>query len=145
MIERLELIKKRYEEINVELMKEENLSDIKTLMKLNKEKAELEEVVNKYEEYKKVLNDIKEAEIMTKDPEMSEFAKEELTNLQQKKDELEHEIEIILLPKDPNDGKNVIVEIMKIFAGSKKYCYEEANRRLEKISNQKEIIHLNFP
>ncbi len=111
MIERLELIKKRYEELNEELMKEENLSDIRTLTKLNKEKADLEEIVNKYLEYTNTENDIKEAHEMLKDPEMEEFAKEELENLEQKKQSITSDLEKLLMPKDPNDSKNVVVEI----------------------------------
>lgn len=111
MIERLELIKKRYEELNEELMKEENLSDIRTLTKLNKEKADLEEIVNKYLEYTNTENDIKEAHEMLKDPEMEEFAKEELENLEQKKQSITNDLEKLLMPKDPNDSKNVVVEI----------------------------------
>ena len=111
MIERLELIKKRYEELNEELMKEENLSDIRTLTKLNKEKADLEEIVNKYLEYTNTENDIIEAHEMLKDPEMEEFAKEELENLEQKKQSITNDLEKLLMPKDPNDSKNVVVEI----------------------------------
>ena len=111
MIERLELTKKRYEEINEELMKEENLSDIKTLMKLNKEKADLEEIVIKYKEYEKILSDLEEAHEMLKDKEMEEFAKEEIESLEQKKLLITQELEKLLMPKDPNDSKNVVVEI----------------------------------
>lgn len=111
MIERLELTKKRYEEINEELMKEENLSDIKTLMKLNKEKADLEEIVIKYKEYEKVLADLEEAHEMLKEKDMEEFAKEEIESLEQKKILITDELEKLLMPKDPNDSKNVVVEI----------------------------------
>ena len=64
-----------------------------------------------YQKYKKIESDLEEAKEMTKDPELGEFAKEEISKLNKEKEELESNIEIILLPKDPNDGKNVIVEI----------------------------------
>ena len=111
MIERLELTQKRYEEIEEELMKEEVISDIKRMMKLNKEKADLEEIVNKYNEYKKIESDIKAAHEMLKEKEMEEFAKEELESLEQQKASLVENIEKLLMPKDPNDSKNVVVEI----------------------------------
>ena len=111
MIERLELTQKRYEEIEEELMKEEVISDIKRMMKLNKEKADLEEIVNKYNEYKKIESDIKAAHEMLKEKEMEEFAKEELESLEQQRASLVENIEKLLMPKDPNDSKNVVVEI----------------------------------
>ena len=111
MIERLEIIKKRYNELNEELLKPEVLADIKKTRELSKEAKDLEETVSTYESYKKVLEDIEAAKEMAKDPEMGEFAREELETLESSKADLEHQIEILLIPKDPNDGKNVIVEI----------------------------------
>ena len=111
MIERLEFIKNRYDEISNELTNPEVLKDIKKSMELSKEQAGLEETVSAYNKYKKVLDNIEDAKEMTKDPELGEMAKEELENLQIEKENLEKAIEILLIPKDPNDGKNVIVEI----------------------------------
>ncbi len=111
MLERLEIIKERYEFLNQELLNPEVLSDIKKTRELSKEAKDLEETVNTYKDYKQVLDDIEAAKEMAKDPEMGEFAKEELESLEVKKEELEKKIEILLIPKDPNDGKNVIVEI----------------------------------
>ena len=84
---------------------------MKKTRELSKEAKSLEETVNVYEEYKKVLEDIEAAKEMSKDPEMGVFAQEELETLEVRKTELEKRIEILLIPKDPNDGKNVIVEI----------------------------------
>ena len=78
MIERLEIIKERYETLNKELLDPEVLKDIKKTRELSKESKNLEETVETYEEYKKVLEDIDAAKEMAKDPEMGEFAKEEL-------------------------------------------------------------------
>lgn len=111
MIERLNIIKERYEELNKELLNPEVLKDIKKTKELSKETSELEEIVNCYEKYKKVEEDIEAAKEMAKDPEMGEFAKEELESLEKQKEKLQNELEILLIPKDPNDGKNVIVEI----------------------------------
>jgi len=111
VIERLEFIKNRYDEISNELTNPEVLKDIKKSMELSKEQAGLEETVAAYNKYKKVLDNIEDAKEMTKDPELGEMAKEELENLQIEKENLEKAIEILLIPKDPNDGKNVIVEI----------------------------------
>ena len=111
MIERLKNIEVRYNEIMEELLKPEVLSDIKKTTELSKEQKDLEEAYNAYQEYKSVLSNIEAAHEMMKDPEMSEFAKAELDENEEKKLKLESSFEILLLPKDPNDGKDVIVEI----------------------------------
>ena len=111
MIERLDIINSRYEELKKELMDPEVLSDVKKTTALSKEMSSLEEVVNVYSQYKNVLDDITSAREMIKDPEMAEFAKEELVSLEEQKTSLEQKLEILLIPKDPDDGKNVIVEI----------------------------------
>ena len=143
MIERLELIEKRYDEINNLLMQNEIISDIKKSRELSIELSSIEEVVKKYREYKKVLNDIDESKEMLHDSEIAEFAKEELIRLNNEQSKLEDELKILLLPKDPNDGKNVIMEIRgaaggdeaNIFAGDlfrmyQKYC-EKAGWKIE--------------
>ena len=111
MIERLEAIEKRYEFLTNELLKEEVYSDFNKMRTYNKEKSDLEKTIQKYNEYKQVLEDTEAAHELLRDPEMSEFAREELDNLSKAKVKLEEELTILLLPKDPNDDKNVIVEI----------------------------------
>jgi len=111
MIEHLDAIEKRYNDISEELTKPEVLSDIKKTTQLSKELRDIEETVSTYKKYKKVLNDIEETKEMIKDPELGEMAKDELTNLENQKTATEKELEILLIPKDPNDSKNVIVEI----------------------------------
>lgn len=111
MINRLELILKRYQTIEEELKDPNIVNDIKKLTELSKEQVRLKTVVDTYNEYKKVLSDIEEAKEMTKDKELGEFAKEELVTLEEKEKNLTSELEILLLPQDPNDDKNVIVEI----------------------------------
>ena len=111
MIERLKTIEERYNEINNALMNPEIVSDIKKTTELSKEQASLQEAYDAYQEYKKLESDIEEAKELVKDPELGEFAKEELETNQLKLEQLTKDIEILLLPKDPNDGKDVIVEI----------------------------------
>lgn len=137
MIERLNTIEEKYNSLTEELMKPETLSDIKKTLELTKEQAELKEAYEIYQKYKKVLDDIEGAKEMCKDKDLEEFAREELENAQSEKEKLEKQIEIILLPKDPNDGKNVIVEIRgaaggdegNIFAGD---LYEMYRKLAEK-------------
>ena len=111
MIERLQNIENKYNELTEELMKPEVLQDIKKTLSLTKEQASLKDAYEAYQDYKKITSDIEEAKEMIKDPEMEEFAREELEENQKKLEELNKKIEILLLPKDPNDDKNVIVEI----------------------------------
>lgn len=111
MINRLEMILKKYNEINEELTSKEILNDIKKMTELSKEQVRLKEIVDTYTEYKKVLNNIEEAKELLKDKDMYEYAKEELAKEEQHQQEIEHQLEILLLPHDPNDEKNVIVEI----------------------------------
>ena len=111
MLERLQVIEDKYNELNNELMNPDVISNIKRTLEITKEQAALRDAYEIYQEYKKVLNDIESAKEMVKDAELGEFAKEELVELENTKETMEKQIEIILLPKDPNDGKNVIVEI----------------------------------
>ena len=111
MIERLETTLKRYNELGEELSKMEVINDVKLMTSLSKEQASISEIVEKYKEYKKVLNDIEEANELLNDKEMQELAKEDLNRLSEEKESLEKELEILLIPKDPNDDKNIIVEI----------------------------------
>lgn len=111
MIERLQAIEERYQELEQQLMNPEVVSNIKKATEISKEQSSLRDAYDAYQTYKKVLNDLEEAKEMLKDPELGEFAHEEVENLTLKKENLEKEIEVLLLPKDPNDGKNVIVEI----------------------------------
>lgn len=111
MIERLMMIEKRYLELNDELMKPEIISNVKETLKRTKEQAMLKDAYDAYQKYKELDAGISDAKEMLHDPELGEMAREELNTLEQEKASLEKEIEVILLPKDPMDGKNVIVEI----------------------------------
>ena len=111
MIERLEVTLEKYQSLEQELTKPEVLSDIKKTREYSKEMSSLEDIVNCYKKYKKVLAGIEEAKEMVKDSEIGEMAKEELKNLEEEKARLDQELEILLIPKDPNDDKNVVMEI----------------------------------
>ncbi len=111
MIERLEAINNKYKEIQNELSKPEVLSDIKKMTELSKEQTRLGNIVEVYDKYKQVNEDILSAKEMLHDSEMAEFAREELTNLETELSDINKRLEVMLLPHDPNDEKNVIVEI----------------------------------
>lgn len=111
LIDRLEATLVRYEQIEKELTNPEVLANIKKTTELSKEMRELEDLVNCYKKYKKVLNDIEECKEMINDKELEDLAREDLKNNQQEKENLEQELEILLIPKDPNDSKNVVIEI----------------------------------
>ena len=111
MIERLETIEKKYNEISEELMNPDVLSDINKTLKLNKELSDLKESYDAYQILKKIDNDIKADKMVIDDPELGEMVKEEIKELEEKREKLLKNIEIMLLPKDPNDGKNVVIEI----------------------------------
>ena len=113
MIERLDSMEKRLKEIDDLLCQDDIVSNISKMTELNKERANLEEPVEKYQEYKKMLQDIEDSKIMEndEDPEIVAFAKENIKDLTTKSSELYDEIKIMLIPKDPNDEKNIICEI----------------------------------
>lgn len=111
MIERLNMIEQRYQQITEELMKPETISNIKQTLHLTKEQAGLKEAYDAYQQYKSITSGILDAKEMLSDLELGEVAREELKELEEQKLQLEAALEIILLPKDPNDGKNVIVEL----------------------------------
>lgn len=111
MIERLEATVKRYNEIALELADPMVIQDINKMTELSREQTKLSETVELYQKYKKILEHIEEDRELTKDSELGEFAKEELSSLEDEKEKIEGQLHILLLPHDPNDEKNVIVEI----------------------------------
>ena len=113
MVERLDKMQSRSRELEEILMKPEVLGDSREYAKLAKEQSSLRQVVEAYEELNLLMNHIKEAEQMTKekDPEMRELAELELEELIPNRDALLEKLEILLIPKDPNDDHNCIIEI----------------------------------
>ncbi|MFT6111425.1 MAG: peptide chain release factor 1 [Bacteroidia bacterium] len=113
MLETLEGIYARFKEVELLLSSPEVASDMKRFTKLNKEYSDLKQIVEYYFEYKSLLSNLAEAKEMldSKDPEMKEMAKEEFESLVPKQTPLEEKIKLLLIPKDPEDDKNAMVEI----------------------------------
>ena len=114
MFDKLEDLLIRLEEVLSELGEPDVANNQERFQKLMKEQAELQPIVDAYKEYKKSKETIEDSLAMLEeenDEEMREMLKEELADAKKRVEELEHELKILLLPKDPNDNKNVIVEI----------------------------------
>ena len=119
MKKRLEATKARYEQLEIELGKEDAADDLATFTKMNKEQADLREAYEAYQRYLKAEQDAADALEMEEsgDPELAEFAKETRREALETMEKLEEEFKVILLPKDPNDDKNIIVEIRGAVGG----------------------------
>ena len=113
MLERLKTMENRYEELGHMLMDPDIGSDIKKMTDVTKEQASLQAAYDLYQEYKEIENGIEEAKELMKenDPEIKEMAKMELAELEEKLPDVIKKLEIELIPKDPNDNKDVIMEI----------------------------------
>jgi len=115
MLQDLESIRERYNKLTSSLSDPEFISDPQKIKEASKERSELEPIVRKYETYKRVLDEIKDSQEILNDPDteedLEELAREDLCKLKEKKKGLEEELRVLLLPKDPNDEKNVILEI----------------------------------
>ena len=114
MFDQLQSLEDRYEELGELLSDPEVVSDTKRFMELSKEEASTRETVEVYRRYKDVIQGIADSEELLSeklDDELQELAKEELSEYKAEKEELEEKIKILLLPKDPNDDKNIIMEI----------------------------------
>ena len=111
MFNKLDAVEKRYEELNKLISDPAVIADQSEWSKLMKEHSDIEDVVLKYREYKKVKANLEEAKQMLNDPEMKELAEEEYKAAKEELPVLEQEIKILLIPKDPNDDNNVICEI----------------------------------
>jgi peptide chain release factor 1 len=141
MIEKLEIVQQRFIEVSDLIIQPDIISDQKRYVQLNKEYKDLNKIVAKAEIYKSIIANIEEAETMIKeetDSEMIDMAKMQLEEAKEKLPLLEEEIRFLLIPKDPEDGKNVVVEIRagtggdeaSIFAGDlyrmyTKYCQDQ--------------------
>ncbi|MDG5799076.1 peptide chain release factor 1 [Marinilabiliaceae bacterium ANBcel2] len=149
LLSKLESIRMRFEETAQQITDPEVIADTKRYIKLNKEYKELEELVEVSKEYKNLLENIDSTKDILKqesDEEMREMAREELDEMEQKLPEMEEEIKVLLLPSDPEDTKNAVVEIRAgtggdeagIFAGDlfrlySKFC--EKNRWKIEVTN----------
>lgn len=141
MIEKLEIVQQRFIEVSDLIIQPDVIADQKRYIQLNKEYKDLNKIVAKAEIYKSIIANIEEAETMIKeesDPEMIDMAKIQLEEAKEKLPQLEEEIRFLLIPKDPEDDKNVVIEIRagtggdeaSIFAGDlyrmyTKYCQDQ--------------------
>lgn len=148
MLEKLEAIKLRWEEVERELSSPQAMTDMKRYAQLNKEYKDLGKIVDEYKVYQNVISNIEANRTMLateKDDEMREMAKMDLDELLEKKDELEEKIRLMLIPKDPEDEKNAMLEIRggtggdeaAIFAGD---LYRMYTRFCEKKGWKVEVI-----
>jgi peptide chain release factor 1 len=141
MIEKIEIVQQRFIEVSDLIIQPDIIADQKRYIELNKEYKDLSKIVSKGEIYKSILANIEEADSMIReesDSEMIEMAKMQLEEAKEQLPQLEEEIRFLLIPKDPEDGKNVVIEIRagtggdeaSIFAGDlyrmyTKYCQDQ--------------------
>ena len=114
VLAKLEELSRRYEELNEELASPEVLSDPQKLRKMGKERAELDDIMKVYNDLTDVMQEIGDLRTIIRDeedPELVKMAKEELPGLEERRDRLEEELNVLLLPRDPNDEKNTFLEI----------------------------------
>lgn len=111
LADKLKPFLERYSEINSLLSDPAIVNDIEKMTKLSKEQASIEPIKEVAQEYLQTLDDIENNKALLTDPELGELAKDELKSAEARKDDLENEIKILLLPKDPNDDKNIFLEI----------------------------------
>ncbi len=109
--DKLQLFIDRHDEINKLLTSQDILSDVKKMTELSKEQSSISKIVDAANEYNQIIEDIEDNKTLLADPELGELAKEELKELEQRKPILEEEIKILLLPTDPNDDKNIYIEL----------------------------------
>ena len=114
---KLDQLEARYEDLARQMLDPQVIADVQQYRRVSKAWADLEEVVAAYREFKRVEREIAQAEELLQDPEMEDLAQEELTELRGKLQQLEDRIRLLLLPKDPNDERNVIVEIRPAAGG----------------------------
>ncbi|MGB0377050.1 MAG: peptide chain release factor 1 [Flavobacteriaceae bacterium] len=144
MLEKLAIVKQRFDEVSDLIIQPDIIADQRRYVQLNKEYKDLKILVDKGQEYKIQLENLEEAEMLLKDsddPEMAEMAKLQLEEAKASLPQMEEEIKFLLIPKDPEDAKNVVVEIRagtggdeaSIFAGDlyrmyTKYCSDQGWR-----------------
>ena len=150
MLDKLEEIYSRYLNLEEQMSDPEIISDMNKYKKISQSYKELKEIVEAYKIYKETVEGIEAAQEMLKedDPEMQEMAKEELSTLKKKEVELNEEIKYLLIPKDPEDSKDVIIEIRSgtggdeasIFAGD---LYRMYSKYFETRGFKTEVVSIN--
>jgi len=148
ILNRLATIEGRFDQLAQQMSDPTLVSDQERYRQVTKSYSELEKTVSKYREYKDVARQIQESQALMNDEEMRAMAREELQSLEQRRDALLAELRTLLLPKDPNDEKNVIVEIRagtggeeaSLFAGE---LYRMYSRYAERRGWQVEVLNLS--
>lgn len=153
MFQELEDIKEKYHQLTLSLSDPALISDPHRIKKIAKERAELEPLVKKYEDYQKVKKDIKESDEILADPrsdlDLKKLAEAELKELRQREDKIEKELKVLLLPKDPNDEKNVFLEIRAGAGGDEASLFAQDLSRMysrfaEKMGWKQEVMNMSF-
>ncbi len=130
MTDNLKSIELRYQELEARLAANETYADPELVSRLNREQKELEPLVTAYRALRKAQSDLADAEELLSDPEMRELAQQELAQARSDIERLEREIKVLLLPKDPNDGKNVIMEIRAGVGGEESALFAHSLTRM---------------
>ena len=152
LLERLKKIKNRYDKVNEQLSDSAITSDREKMINLSRERSDLEEIISAYETYSKIVNDIEgNKEIINSkiDKELTEIAESELQELEEKKVKMEEEIKLLLLPKDPNDNKSIIMEVRAGTGGEEAALFAadlfRMYSRYAEVKNWKiELIDINY-
>jgi peptide chain release factor 1 len=152
LLERLKKIKNRYDQVNEQLSDSAITSDREKMINLSRERSDLEEIISAYETYSKIVNDIEgNKEIINSkiDKELTEIAESELQELEEKKVKMEEEIKLLLLPKDPNDNKSIIMEVRAGTGGEEAALFAadlfRMYSRYAEVKNWKiELIDINY-
>ena len=130
MTDKLRAVELRYSELEARLAANETYSDPELVSRLNKEQRELEPLVTAYRAFCRAKEDLADAEALMGDPEMRDLAQEEYAAAKERIERLEQEIKVLLLPRDPNDGKNVIVEIRAGVGGEESALFAHSLTRM---------------
>ena len=125
LLNKLESIEKRYTELETLISSSQIMTDKERYISLSKEFAELKIIVAKFKEYKKVRSEIENLKAMMKDKEVREMAESEIVELEKKEQLLATELEYLLLPRDPNDEKDIFIEIRAGSPGAAGAEYEK--------------------
>ena len=111
MFDRLAQMEARYDSLSRDMSDPDLVNDQKKFQAIAKEHRDMEPIVEKYRQYRKIAEGIAEAKAMLADPDLKEMAEEELATLEPQLEPIEDELKIMLLPKDPNDDKNIVIEL----------------------------------
>ena len=147
MVDKLKEIEKRFLTVEGELSKPEVVNDMKKYTSLNKEYKSLGKIVSKYNKFKKIVSGIDDAKLVLnkeKDEEFREMAKVELDELSDKKNQIEEEIKVLLIPKDPDDEKSVILEIRAGTGGDEAAIFAGALLRMYQLYSEKNNWSFNL-